>query len=131
MVVDEAKAGTASPQRLFDFYLGYLSDSSITSHYQAPSDDSDAYAKQWGLGVEMGDLDQVVTKAKALGGKVLLGGHSLGGMMTTAYATWNFDGRPGARGLSAWSSSTAPHAPPPPAPTTPRPPSPRSTRRPG
>src|SRR5918997_1400926 len=28
------------------------------------------------------------------------GGHSLGGSITTAYATWDFRGRPGARGLS-------------------------------
>lgn len=99
-VIDQAKAGTASPQRLFDYYLGYLSDPSVTDHYQAPSNGSVAYAKQWGLSVEMGDLDQVIIKAKALGGKVVLGGHSLGGTMTTAYATWDFDGRPGARGLA-------------------------------
>jgi hypothetical protein len=30
----------------------------------------------------------------------VVGGHSLGGSITTAYATWNFGGRPGARGLS-------------------------------
>ena len=30
----------------------------------------------------------------------MLGGHSLGGSITTAYATWDFGGRPGARGLS-------------------------------
>jgi hypothetical protein len=31
---------------------------------------------------------------------VVVGGHSLGGSITTAYATWDFQGRPGARGLS-------------------------------
>ena len=35
-----------------------------------------------------------------LGGKVVLGGHSLGGSITTAYATWDFNGKPGAKGLS-------------------------------
>jgi hypothetical protein len=30
----------------------------------------------------------------------VVGGHSLGGSITSAYATWNFGGRPGARGLS-------------------------------
>ena len=30
----------------------------------------------------------------------MLGGHSLGGSITTAYATWDFDGRPGAKGLA-------------------------------
>jgi len=38
--------------------------------------------------------------AKALGGKVVLGGHSLGGSVVTAYATWDFGGVPGADGLS-------------------------------
>ena len=33
------------------------------------------------------------------GGKVVLGGHSLGGSITTAYATWDFNGTPGAKGL--------------------------------
>jgi hypothetical protein len=31
---------------------------------------------------------------------VVLGGHSLGGSITTAYATWDFGGRPGARDLA-------------------------------
>ncbi|HET8951314.1 MAG TPA: hypothetical protein VFN44_12415 [Solirubrobacteraceae bacterium] len=46
------------------------------------------------------DLRRVVLRASARGGKVVLGGHSLGGSITTAYATWDFAGRPGARGLS-------------------------------
>ena len=29
-----------------------------------------------------------------------MGGHSLGGSITTAYATWDFNGKPGAKGLS-------------------------------
>jgi hypothetical protein len=42
----------------------------------------------------------VITAAKTLGGKVVLGGHSLGGSVVTAYATWNFSGRAGADGLA-------------------------------
>jgi hypothetical protein len=38
--------------------------------------------------------------AERAGRRVVLGGHSLGGSITTAYATWDFGGRPGARGLS-------------------------------
>jgi pimeloyl-ACP methyl ester carboxylesterase len=34
------------------------------------------------------------------GGKVVVGGHSLGGTMTTAYATWDSGGTSGARGLA-------------------------------
>jgi hypothetical protein len=49
---------------------------------------------------EIGDLRRVVLRAQRLGGKVVVGGHSLGGTITTAYATWDFHGRPGARGLA-------------------------------
>jgi hypothetical protein len=41
-----------------------------------------------------------VRRAARRGGKVVLGGHSLGGSITTAYATWDFAGRPGARDLA-------------------------------
>jgi pimeloyl-ACP methyl ester carboxylesterase len=42
----------------------------------------------------------VINAAKARGGKVVLGGHSLGGSVVTAYATWDFGGAAGADGLS-------------------------------
>jgi hypothetical protein len=42
----------------------------------------------------------VIGAAKKLGGKVVLGGHSLGGSVVTAYATWDFDGRAGADDLA-------------------------------
>jgi pimeloyl-ACP methyl ester carboxylesterase len=42
----------------------------------------------------------VVEAAEAGARKVVLGGHSLGGSITTAYATWDFDGEVGAAGLS-------------------------------
>ena len=46
------------------------------------------------------DIRKVVKQASKLGGKVVLGGHSLGGSITTAYATWDFNGKPGAKDLS-------------------------------
>ncbi len=42
----------------------------------------------------------MISAAKALNGKVVLGGHSLGGSVVTAYATWDFGGEPGAQELS-------------------------------
>jgi hypothetical protein len=42
----------------------------------------------------------VIQAAKKLGGKVVLGGHSLGGSVVTAYATWDFNGRAGADDLA-------------------------------
>jgi hypothetical protein len=50
--------------------------------------------------VEIEDLRHVVDAAREQGRKVVLGGHSLGGSITTAYATWDFNGKPGATGLS-------------------------------
>ncbi|HEY8002251.1 MAG TPA: hypothetical protein VID76_09950 [Solirubrobacterales bacterium] len=99
-VVDEAKQGTATTQRLFDYYLGYLTDSSVTSHFQGVPDSEVPFARGWGMRVTVEDLRKVVKKASKLGGKVVLGGHSLGGSITTAYATWDFNGKPGAKGLS-------------------------------
>jgi pimeloyl-ACP methyl ester carboxylesterase len=58
------------------------------------------FAKQWGLNVAIEDLHTVIKAAKKLGGRVILGGHSLGGSVVTAYATWNFNGRAGANDLA-------------------------------
>ena len=99
-VFDEAKNGTATPQQVFDYYLGWLTNPSITNHFQIIPDSSVEYAKQWGMNTEIQDLRRVVVKAEGLGGHVVVGGHSLGGSITTAYATWDFNGQPGAKGLS-------------------------------
>jgi pimeloyl-ACP methyl ester carboxylesterase len=99
-VFDEAKHGTATPQQVFDYYLGWLTNSSITHHFQLIPDSSVEYAKQWGMNTEIQDLRRVVLRAEQLGGHVVVGGHSLGGSITTAYATWDFNGQAGAKGLS-------------------------------
>ncbi len=99
-VVDEVKDGTATTQQLFDYYLGYLTDPSVTDHYQAVPDSAVSFAREWGMRVTVEDLRRVVKQAGKLGGKVVVGGHSLGGSITTAYATWDFNGKPGAKGLS-------------------------------
>ena len=99
-VLDEAKRGTASVTKLYDYYLGYLKDPSITPHIQPIPDASVPFAKRWGMAVAVGDLHRVIERARSLGGRVVLGGHSLGGGVVTAYATWNFAGKPGADQLS-------------------------------
>src|SRR3954462_12803470 len=48
---------------------------------------------------EVEDLNRVVKRARRGGRTVVVGGHSLGGSIAAAYATWDFGGRPGARGL--------------------------------
>ena len=121
-VVDQAKAGMIDGDQLFDYYLGYLTDPSITNHYQPVPDSEVPFARGWGMKVEIEDLRRVVLKAAKLGGKVVVGGHSLGGSITTAYATWDFNGNRAPKGLSGSSSSTAASA----RPRSPR----RPTRRP-
>ena len=98
-VLDRAKQGDATPQELFDYYLGWIDDPSITDHFQFIPDEDVAYARGWGMNVEIEDLHRVVRAARWGGHRVVLGGHSLGGSITTAYATWDFGGRPGADNL--------------------------------
>jgi hypothetical protein len=99
-VLDRAKRGRADGQELFDYYLGFLVDPSISPHFEFIPDSSVAFAREWGMRVEIADLRRVVRAAQRRGRRVVMGGHSLGGSITTAYATWDFGGRPGARGLS-------------------------------
>jgi len=99
-MLDRAKAGTATPRQLFDYYLGHLDDPNVSPHFRLIGDDEVGFAREWGMRAEVEDLRRVVRRAARRGGKVVLGGHSLGGSITTAYATWDFAGRPGASDLS-------------------------------
>ncbi len=99
-VLNLAKKGKASPTTVFNYYLGFLSNSSITHHFNYQQYLSLQYPKQWGMQVAVEDLHDVIEAARKLGGKVVLGGHSLGGSVVTAYATWNFHGRAGADQLA-------------------------------
>jgi hypothetical protein len=99
-VFNRAKRGKASPQEVFDYYLRWLTDRSITNHIEPVPDSEVQFAKKWGMQVEIRDLRKVVKMAENRGRHIVVGGHSLGGSITTAYATWDFNGRPGVRGLS-------------------------------
>lgn len=99
-VLDQAKKGKAAPKELFDYYLGFVTDPSITRHFQFIPDGDVAFARDWGMNVAVQDIRRVVERAKKKGGKVVLGGHSLGGSITTAYATWDFSGKAGAKDLA-------------------------------
>ena len=95
-----AKEGKATSTQLFDYYLGYLKDPSLTHHFKSIPTASVEFAKQWGMEVAVQDLRVVIDAAKRLGGRVVLGGHSLGGSVVTAYATWDFNGKAGADALA-------------------------------
>jgi hypothetical protein len=99
-MLDRAKAREATPRQLFDYYLGWIKDSSVTEHLRLIGDDEVGFAREWGMNTEIRDLRRVVLRAQRRGGEVVLGGHSLGGTITSAYATWDFGGHPGARGLA-------------------------------
>ena len=100
-VLDLAKEGLATSTQLFDYYLGWLDPAlDVRTHVALIPNASVAFAKRWGMSVAVGDLRRVIDAARKLGGKVVLGGHSLGGAVVTAYATWDFDGLAGARDLA-------------------------------
>ena len=92
--------GDATNQQVLDYYLGWILDSSIQPHFQGKTTEETEFAKRWGLSMTVQDIHKVVKIARKGGRKVVLGGHSLGGSIVTAYATWNFHGKPGAKGLS-------------------------------
>jgi hypothetical protein len=95
-----AKKGQASNTQVFNYYLGWLTNPSIKTHIHPVPDSSVPFARKWGLNVAVQDLHHVINAARKLGGEVVLGGHSLGGSVVTAYATWNFSGKPGAADLA-------------------------------
>lgn len=99
-VLKRYRAGQATSEQLVDYYLGWLTNSGLTPRFQPKTTDETTFARDWGLKVAVKDIRRVVTKASAGGRTVVLGGHSLGGRITTAYATWNFAGKPGVRDLS-------------------------------
>ncbi len=100
-VIESTLTGATTYQKAFDYYLGWLSDPSITDHYQ-PLDKADyRYVAQWGMAVAMNDLHAVIEKARHDGSRtVTLGGHSLGGVEAAVYAAWDFDGHAGYRDIN-------------------------------
>jgi pimeloyl-ACP methyl ester carboxylesterase len=108
-MLNKAKAHAATGAEVFCYYLGFLAGGKCTRHIEPmvfpfihPEDFEKLkdFADEWGMNVAVEDLHTVIGAAKALGGKVVLGGHSLGGSVVTAYATWDFGGAAGADGLS-------------------------------
>ena len=99
-MADRLKRGEATPQQLFDYYLGYITKPSVTEHVVNVPDSSVLFARGWGMQVAVGDLRSVILQAREQSREVVLGGHSLGGSITTAYATWDFGGHSGAEDLS-------------------------------
>ena len=98
-VFNQQKAGESTTAETFGYYFGWILGHPADPSFQPIPDGEVAFARDWGMRVEVGDLRRVVRRAEQRGGRVVLGGHSLGGSITTAYATWDFGGEPGAKGL--------------------------------
>jgi pimeloyl-ACP methyl ester carboxylesterase len=98
--LDRALAHQITAPELFRYYLGWIGNPSIVPHFEPVTDDAVPYARRWGMGVAIRDLHNVIRAARRGGHRVVLGGHSLGGTITVAYATWDFRGRPGAKDLA-------------------------------
>jgi hypothetical protein len=100
-VLQSAKRGQATATQVFDYYLGWLIPGAYSGpHVQLIPNARVHFAKRWGMQVAVEDLHAVIAAARRRGGRVVLGGHSLGGAVVTAYATWDFGGRPGADDLA-------------------------------
>ncbi|HSC04829.1 MAG TPA: hypothetical protein VLC49_15965, partial [Solirubrobacteraceae bacterium] len=100
-VLEAAKRGQATAAQVFDYYLGWLIPGAYSGpHVQPVANSRVRFAKRWGMQVAVEDLRAVIAAARRRGGRVVLGGHSLGGAVVTAYATWDFGGRPGADDLA-------------------------------
>jgi len=93
----KALNGKATLQEMYDYYLGYIFNASITNHFQLLDSADYPFARKWGLAVALGDARRVVLAARKGGHEVILGGHSLGASLTVAYASWDFNGHPGYR----------------------------------
>jgi hypothetical protein len=53
----------------------------------------------WGLETHLGDLRNVILQARVRAPKVFLGGHSLGSVLITVYAGWDFAGQAGSKSI--------------------------------
>ncbi|MGK2932710.1 MAG: hypothetical protein ACSLFD_08070 [Solirubrobacterales bacterium] len=91
--------GDVDAQRMFDYYLGWILDDQIDPHFVPKTNEETAFARNWGMNVAVQDVRKVVNRANQHNRKVVLGGHSLGGSITTAYATWDFNGTAGAKSV--------------------------------
>jgi hypothetical protein len=96
-MLEKGLRGEATPQQVRDYYLGWITDPSVSPRFTPPDPKSLGFAAGWGLPTHIGDLRKVILAAKRGGRRVILGGHSLGASMTAIYGTWDFHGRPGYR----------------------------------
>ena len=65
---NKAKADTVTPQQVFDYYLGHLTDPSITDHFQSIPTEDVAFARDWGMRVEVEDIRRSSSRRRSSAG---------------------------------------------------------------
>ena len=95
-MVDRVKRGEATAQQLFDYYLGWLTNPSMTPALPHSARRLVVRAR---VGHASGGRGPEARRRGGAPGsrEVVLGGHSLGASIATAYATWDFNGSAGRR----------------------------------
>jgi pimeloyl-ACP methyl ester carboxylesterase len=91
----KALNGEVSLQEMFDYYLGWVVNGTPADHFDFLDAEEVPFAREWGMEVALEDARKVVRAATKRGREVILGGHSLGASLTAAYASWDFNGKPG------------------------------------
>ncbi len=77
----------------------FVRDAGQPTGFQPKTAKNVSFMGSWGLQTHLEDLRTMILKARTVAPKVFLGGHSLGSVMVTLYAGWDFHGTLGANGL--------------------------------
>ncbi len=95
----EAALAHQNPDLALAYYYGHLAINGRTFHRLTGMEVP--YAAYWGLDVHLRDIRAIVRQAHARypGALVVLGGHSVGGILAALYAGYDFGRTPGGDGL--------------------------------
>ncbi|MGK2956583.1 MAG: hypothetical protein ACSLFI_13065 [Solirubrobacterales bacterium] len=96
---EKGMKGDATLDEVYDYYLGFLIDPTVTDHIEFLDTKAMPYAQNWGMKTVLNDTRAVVNRARKSGKRVALGGHSVGASLAISYAAWDFHGRPGFKDL--------------------------------
>ena len=99
-MMQKVLANKATPQQALDYYLGWTLNPAQKEKFIPLQAKDFAFMKDWGMQMQVEDARAVILQAKKQGKTVILGGHSLGASMAAAYATWDFNGKPGYKDIA-------------------------------
>ena len=99
-MMQKVLANKATPQQALDYYLGWTLNPAQQEKFVPKQAKDFKFMKNWGMKMQVEDARAVILQAKKQGKTVILGGHSLGASMAAAYATWDFNGKPGYKDIA-------------------------------